>query len=260
MKRIAAILTVVAVMTGSLGLVGYAVSASKIGVAAAVRNTVSGSIGGASSQLSSGDGVFQNQLISSGQDSSAQLLFDDETALTVGPGSQVTLDRFVYDPEKKVGDIVFNTTKGAFRFVTGNAKSSSYKIKTPVALIGVRGTIFDWLIDEFGRLLILLTEGAVEVTLQNGETVLMDDPGTILIVNPDGTYSGPFDNGGGQFWAIKEGVPHPLFGREVLNNFSDRPSTFSPSDLNDALDNTNHPPEVQDTGGGGYGYICSPDC
>ena len=70
-----------------LASASLAQSALKIGVTAAVSNSVTGSGGGGATTLRAGDGVFQNQVIRTGAASSAQLLFNDETALTVGPGS-----------------------------------------------------------------------------------------------------------------------------------------------------------------------------
>ncbi len=227
-------LTVFAVVV--LASAGIGQSALKIGVTAAVSNKVTGSSGGGSRPLRAGDGVFQNQVIRTGVSSSAQLLFKDETALTVGPGSRVKLDRFIYNPNKRTGDIVINTTKGAFRFVTGNAKSASYKIRTPVALIGVRGTIFDWLITAAGDLVLVLVEGEVEVCPTPATCVTVKTPGQVLLVKADGTVEGPVQAGGQLWWEVR-GLPFPLYGRKQVNNFSEFPVTLDPSDLNDALDN-----------------------
>src|ERR1051326_8803967 len=69
----------------------------KIGVAAAVQNQVFGN----SQPLSTGSSVFANERIRTGDASTAQLQFVDETNLAVGPKSEVVLDRFVYDPNRR---------------------------------------------------------------------------------------------------------------------------------------------------------------
>ncbi len=237
-------IVIVSLIALSLATLGIAQSAVRIGTTAAVSNQVTGAVGGAAKPLQVGDGVFQNQVIKTGADATTQLLFNDETALTVGPGSELTLDRFVYNPAQRAGDIVFSTTKGAFRFVTGNAKSASYKIKTPVALIGVRGTIFDWFIDQLGNLVLILVEGEVEVCPTPSTCVTVNTPGDFIIVKADGTILGP-ESWTGDLWNVAFGVPFPLFGRNTINNFSDLPVTLDPSDVNDALDNNNlEPPFV----------------
>jgi adenylate cyclase len=86
--------------------------------------------------------LFEQEVVKTGVASVAQLLFLDQTSLTIGPKAQVKLDKFVFDPNKKVGDVVLSATKGAFRFVSGVQDPHSYTINTPVATIGTRGTIF----------------------------------------------------------------------------------------------------------------------
>ena len=61
--------------------------------------------------------------------------------MTIGPGSTVKLDDFVYSGPKSAGTIGLNMTKGTLRFVTGDASKRAYTIWTPTAAIGVRGTI-----------------------------------------------------------------------------------------------------------------------
>ncbi|MEM6490483.1 MAG: porin, partial [Pseudomonadota bacterium] len=73
-------------------------AAQNLGVAAIVENEVRGAPpGAAAAPLTVGGGVVADEVVSSAADGRAQLLFLDETALTVGPASTVTLDSFVYD-------------------------------------------------------------------------------------------------------------------------------------------------------------------
>src|SRR5919197_4472141 len=81
---------------------GPALAQAKIGVAAAVQNQVFGN----SQPLATGAGVFANEHIRTGEASSAQLQFVDETNLAVGPKSEVVLDRFVYNPNRGKGSVV----------------------------------------------------------------------------------------------------------------------------------------------------------
>src|SRR6185312_133327 len=116
--------------------------AAKIGVAAAVSNDVTD--GSSGQKMAAGSQLFEQQVVKTGDASSAQLLFLDQTSLSLGPKAQIKLDKFVYDPSRKTGDVVLAATKGAFRFVSGTQDPRSYLIKTPVATIAVRGTIVDW--------------------------------------------------------------------------------------------------------------------
>src|SRR5688572_10312642 len=120
----------------SLVIAGYFLQspsalADKIGVASAVNQRVEGVNRGATRALSVGSDLFSNELVRTGEDSNAQLLFRDQTTLSVGPRSEVTLDKYVFDPARGAGEVVLNATKGAFRFISGVQQSSSYQIKTP---------------------------------------------------------------------------------------------------------------------------------
>jgi ferric-dicitrate binding protein FerR (iron transport regulator) len=151
----------------------------KIGVAAAVQNQVFGN----AQPLSTGSSVFANERIRTGEASTAQLQFIDETNLAVGPKSEVVLDRFVYDPNRRKGSVVVQTGRGVFRFVSGSQDPTSYQIKTPVATIGVRGTVFQ-LINGSGFSAIVQVEGNTIITvLATGQNVVLNPGWTILIYN-----------------------------------------------------------------------------
>ena len=96
-------------------------------------------IGGQARSLAAGSAVHSNELIRSGEDSVANLVFIDQTKLSVGPKSEVRLDKFVYDPNKGTGSIAIEASRGAFRFVTGSQNKGDYNVKTPYGTLGVRG-------------------------------------------------------------------------------------------------------------------------
>ena len=96
-------------------------AAQKIGVASAVKNSVD-VVGAGARPLSNGSDVGANERIRTGQQSTTQLLFLDQTTLNIGAQSEVVLDRFVYDPNGGAGKVVINAGVGVFRFVTGAQK------------------------------------------------------------------------------------------------------------------------------------------
>jgi hypothetical protein len=120
--------------------------------------------------LAAGGDVFANEVVRTGDASNAQLVFLDRTNLGVGPKSSVTLDRFVYDPDRGTGRVVVRATRGIFRFVTGSQPSQDYTIETPLATIGVRGTIFDLLVQQT-RVIVVLVSGEVRVTPRKGRSL-----------------------------------------------------------------------------------------
>jgi hypothetical protein len=177
-----------------------AAAATDIGVAAAVKNDVKGS-GGA---LSVGSRVFQNEIVTTGVESLAQLMFLDETTLSIGPKSEITLDKFVFNPSKGAGNVIFSATKGAFRFITGSQDPRHYEIRTPVATIGVRGTIVDCFIVS-GGLVCIVEEGSAVV---GGHTV---PAGQAIFISNSGNVTGPMTPDG-RFFQVAGNVPWPLYG------------------------------------------------
>ncbi|HCO89946.1 MAG TPA: hypothetical protein DIT40_03140 [Alphaproteobacteria bacterium] len=139
-----------------------------VGKAEAVVRVVEGSLNTDTRRIRRSDEVFSNEVIATRADSASKIRFLDDTMLTVGPDSKVTLDEFVYDPKSQNSKMVINTAIGVARFVTGKMGSASYKIATPTATIGVRGTVFTVFVAANGATSIVVENGAVNVTGQNG--------------------------------------------------------------------------------------------
>lgn len=203
----AAVLAALMVAMASLQI-GASEAAERIGVAAAAQNEVAGIQGGTTRALAAGSQVFQAEMIRTGAQSMAQLLFLDETSLSIGPLSEVTLDRFVFDPATGAGDVVLSTARGAFRFITGSQSPSNYRLSTPFASIGVRGTIVDCYATDAG-IYCTAQEGTVVIVVNGVEYTL--GPGEALYVSADGSITGPFTPDG-EFFAVAGIAPWPLYG------------------------------------------------
>jgi len=108
---------------------------TRIGTAQSVKPDASSVAG----TLSAGSGVHANETLKTGSSGQAGLQFNDESNLSVGPSSQVRLDKFVYDPNKGTGSTAIEATRGTFRFSTGAQNKGEVKIKTPYGVFGVRG-------------------------------------------------------------------------------------------------------------------------
>ena len=218
-RRVVAFAVAVAVVASAPGAF-----ADKIGIAAAVKNDVTASLAGAAQPLATGNDVFSNQRIRTGTASTAQLLFLDETSVSVAPQSEIVLDRFVYNPNRGAGNVVLTTGRGAFRFVTGAQNPTNYTIKTPVATIGVRGTIVEIrnaIINGQMVSIITLLEGSLEIRTISGEIGRLTQVGLSFVVGADGKLQGPINTHGSTY------------------AFTGDPKRFEPNDnrldLNDAL-------------------------
>jgi hypothetical protein len=110
-----------------------------IGKATSVRPQAEGIHSGSTRTLSGGSDVYSKETVRTGETGQANLQFHDNSNLSVGPKSNVHLDKYVYDPNKSAGTIAVQATRGSLRFVTGSQGSGSYQIKTPYGTLGVRG-------------------------------------------------------------------------------------------------------------------------
>jgi hypothetical protein len=178
-----------------------------IGSATAVANQVEGVVSGQTQTLSSGSAIYTDELVRTGQDGIAELGFVDSTKLSVGPISEIRLDKFVYNPDKAAGSVVLQATRGSYRFVTGVQDHQSYQIKTPYATLGVRGTVVEFDLREArneifykapkqaegpcpgGYEKVKLVEGAFTATNKSGKTVEITEPNTVLTVCANGAFS-----------------------------------------------------------------------
>ncbi len=96
-------------------------------------------------KLSTGSKIYFGDTILVKAQSNAQILLLDETALTVGEKSELTIDEFIYDPESKIGKIVSNIKIGTVRIVTGEISKKNpdnLEVNIPTGSIGARGTEF----------------------------------------------------------------------------------------------------------------------
>ena len=162
-----------------------------IGSTVAIVNSVTGAFRQDVRTLATGDDVVQEEVIAAGADSIAEIMLRDQTKLALGPGSRLTLDRFVYNPDRPNGAIVLNLIKGGFRFITGVAAKPFYSIRTPVAAITVRGTIFDIYVEEGGPVWLLLHEGSIRACNERGECRSLDDPCRLLRIGAGGELQDP---------------------------------------------------------------------
>ena len=128
-------------------------SPAQVGVAAAVVDEVklSNTLSPKPKAVSVRQRIALADLIQTGEGGRLQMLLLDRSTFTIGPNSVLRIDRFVYDPSRgrTSGATV---VRGAFRFMSGqSSRGNSATISSPVATIGIRGTILEGVVGEGAR-------------------------------------------------------------------------------------------------------------
>lgn len=121
-------------------------------------------------QLSRGSNFYSGETLKTGTNSTAQVRFTDGTVMALSPNSQVRVDEYSYHQDAKSDKSVTTLVKGGFRALTGlisKENPDAYKLQTPVAVIGVRGTNYGGVI-KGGKLFAGVWKGEIYVKNDGG--------------------------------------------------------------------------------------------
>ena len=145
-SRRARLLILVSLIAGSLALASpTAARGDDIGQVKVARGAVHIERGGQRTAARVGAGVQRADVVVTGPDGSVGILFADASLLSAGPNSVLALDRFAFDSTTNQGVFESSLRKGTLAAVSGKiAKQSpgAMKVRTPAAVLGVRGTEF----------------------------------------------------------------------------------------------------------------------
>ena len=129
--------------------------------------------------LEAGDPVFEGDIIETETGGSAKLRFIDETVFSISEEARMALDKMVFNPETEQGETVLSMLKGGFLFVSGliaKTDPSDMQVVTPVATIGIRGTIVTGTINPGEAFEFSVIDGAIAVQPQGAdEPIVMDN-------------------------------------------------------------------------------------
>jgi hypothetical protein len=90
-----------------------------------------------------GDLVYQADVLKTGADGRLGVTLKDETQISLGPTSEVRLDRFVYAPAEGKLAMAMRVARGIVAYVSGRIAKlapDAVRLETPAAIVGVRGT------------------------------------------------------------------------------------------------------------------------
>ncbi len=95
--------------------------------------------------------IHANDTLRTGTEGSIGLVFHDDTCLSLGPGSVLVIDEFVYAPRQGKLSLIFRMMKGTAIYLSGliaKLAPDSVHFVTPSASVGVRGTKFAVKVEE----------------------------------------------------------------------------------------------------------------
>lgn len=89
--------------------------------------------------------VFEGSILRTGADGSLGLVFKDETVMSFGPDTELTVEEYLYAPAQ--GKLRFGSrlSRGSLNYVSGviaKLQRDAVSVTTPTGVIGVRGTQF----------------------------------------------------------------------------------------------------------------------
>jgi len=90
-----------------------------------------------------GQVVFEADGLKTGTDGKVGVTLKDDTRLSLGPNSELRLERFVYTPADRGFGLVLKFVSGVATYVSGRIAKlapDSIRLETPAAIVGVRGT------------------------------------------------------------------------------------------------------------------------
>lgn len=190
---------------------------AKIGAVGAVNTAATGQVpGNASQTLFVGADVFQNQTVRTDTSGLAEIMFADQSTITVGHGSEVVLDNFVYDPKNEVGHIAVGLGQGTMRFIGGRiSKTTPVQIKAPTATLTIRGGVglFSFPTNQPG-LVVFVYGIELTATGSDGVTQVIRRPGFAVEIDRNGHVSAPFRIGDEQLAALLSQLDNPNLNQQ----------------------------------------------
>ena len=98
-----------------------------------------------------GTPVMQGSLLKTGVGATLGVTFKDNTVMSFGPDTELTVDEYLYEPAQGQLKLGTRLAKGSLNYVSGviaKLKPEAVAVKTPGGIIGVRGTQFAVRVDE----------------------------------------------------------------------------------------------------------------
>jgi hypothetical protein len=111
-----------------------------------VKNTAGNVLvirGGQEQPASPGVALVAGDVLRTGADGRVGVTMKDETRLSLGPQTELTIAQFAYSPAERDLGFVMRLLRGTVAYISGRIAKlapESIKIETPSSIVGIRGT------------------------------------------------------------------------------------------------------------------------
>ncbi len=207
-------------------LVSQLISADAIGKIKQIRNDVFVVRDDETLETEKGFELYAKDVIITGEQSKAKLVFNDKTTITIGKTSIFEIENYLFDKTKK-SNAKFKAKYGFFSAVTGEigkVAPDGFALKTKTATIGVRGTAFEGEVSPKSEN-VQCTQGTIAVSAK-GKTIILNEGEKLEIkeelFSPDVEFIGEIFHIDGIAFIINSGktfvasIGHQLRPKEQL--------------------------------------------
>lgn len=126
-----------------LALPGAAAAQEWAGTVKSAQGQVQAERSGQWLPLKTGDRVLPGDRLQTGKDGQVAVTLRDDTLISAGPGSQLVIREFSFNPATHEGGMVVSVLRGVSAMVSGlvaKANPQAMRVNTPTTTIGIRGT------------------------------------------------------------------------------------------------------------------------
>ena len=153
-----------------------------------IVGAISGNVKTETRELKTGDKIYLNETIISGENSGTQILLLDQSTFTVGEDSEVVMDTFIYDPETSDGKIVASVKQGSLKVISGlisKKNPDNLTVEVPEGTLGSRGTEFQTIVSKGKTDTLLIGPGKNNsLGMRPGAVLVGNKFGSTLLNNP----------------------------------------------------------------------------
>jgi hypothetical protein len=89
--------------------------------------------------------LLVDDVLQTSADGRLGVIFQDGTRISIGPGTEIKIDRFVYEPAEGKFGLLLRLARGVLTYISGKIAQfspESVTVQTPVGVVGLRGTHF----------------------------------------------------------------------------------------------------------------------